>query len=130
MRSSDYLMHDPLLQYVWCQPTQVTINVTTTASSLMTAAEDKRWQSVNNQLVTYSAYQNNWDQLGGVVATGDAFRVASLLVNQLRERAEPPPTATVLTPNGSIQLEWWSGENVVQAEIETKDTDKLGFIRT
>ena len=89
-------------------------------------AQDRQWQKVNNQLAEYSLYQNDWDGYGSSPAPACVFQVAAELLKKSRTTLGAAPSTATISPSGAIQIEWWSGSNVLQAEI--RDAAKIDWV--
>jgi hypothetical protein len=103
----------------WHQPEYVTFEPSSQPSTytMVSLAQDRQWQKVQRQLVQYSLYQRDWDGFGSTPAHPFAFEAAAELLQKARANFSLPPSIATLSPSGAIQIEWWTGDNVLQAAI-------------
>ena len=102
----------------WSQPGYVTYEAAQPSTyTLIGLGYEQQWRSVQNKLAEYSLYQDNWDGQGSLAAPSSAFNVAVKLLKKARANSSAAPSTATLSPSGAIQLEWWSGQDVLQAEI-------------
>jgi len=117
-----------LLSPAWQPPAYVTLQpAEPSAEALINLARENQWQLVHNQLKQYSHYQINWDGYGSAPATPSAFKVVDELLKKARNSSWTAPSTATLSPSGAIQIEWWSGSEVLQAEIS--DINRIDWVR-
>jgi hypothetical protein len=75
---------------------------------------------VYDQLVEFARYQENWDGLRSVSPTPQAIKAAVEYLKIARAAEIAPPASATLAPDGCVRIEWWFGDNVVQAEFGWK----------
>ena len=87
------------------------------ASTVSTLCE-QQWRNAQTNILQYSTFKGNWDGLGASPAKLNAVRASNAYLQKVCERARySAPNSVTLTPDGCIRVEWWTGENIRQAEF-------------
>ena len=78
----------------------------------------RRWSERERDLARIRELSDNWDGFEAAAPDPTVLERASSFLRLLRDRdISNPPTALVLSPSGSIALEWIEGNGFLRAEV-------------
>ncbi len=87
-----------------------------------------KWIECERTLARISTLGDNWDGFNAPVPDQTVLARASFFMRLLRERdIATPPIAVVLSPSGSVALEWVRGNGLLRAEVS--DSDEVEWMR-
>ena len=103
----------------WDQPNLVCEDKTIySITSTVDLLCDQQWRTAQTNILQYSTFKGDWDGLGSSPAKPTAIKTSNAYLKQFREKARySAPNSVTLTPDGCIRVEWWTGDNVRQAEF-------------
>lgn len=81
-----------------------------------------KWIECERDLARIGTFGDNWDGFEASAPDQSILRNANLFLRILRDREiTNPPMGVILSPNGSIAMEWMEGSSLFRAEVGTSN---------